>query len=89
MNYVAALQITPTYQGRIIGIPLPFEVGFDTLPSDSGFDEENFDLPSQSNGNYHIPKWFQLYPSTRYDISYDIARNMTFASWDISSEGQK
>lgn len=88
---VAALQIVPMYQGKATTIPLPFEVIFDTPSSNSAvttFDEENFHLPSSSN-LYHIPEWFQLYPGTRYDISYDIMGNMTFASWDISSKGWK
>ena len=89
---VAALQIVPPYQNTHY-IPMPFEVVFDTLPSNSAvatFDEENFDLPGSSDSDsYHIPKWFQLYPSTRYDISYDVAGNMTFASWDTSSNHPK
>lgn len=87
---VAALQILPVSQdGDIL---LPFEVVFDTPFSSHAntipFDVTNFNLP-RGDDFYHIPKWFQLYPDTRYDISYDIRGNMTFVSWNISSEGQK
>lgn len=85
---VAALGIVPPYQNTY-SIPMPFEVVFDTL-SLATFDEENFHLPGSSDSDsYHIPKWFQLYPDTRYDISYDIMGNMTFASWDISNRRPK
>lgn len=86
---VAALGIVPPYQNTY-SIPMPFEVVFDTL-SLATFDEENnFHLPGSSDSDsYHIPKWFQLYPDTRYDISYDIRGNMTFASWDISNRRPK
>lgn len=89
---IAALGIVSLYSYTRF-IPMPFEVVFDTLSSNSAvatFDEENFHLPGSSdNDSYHIPEWFQLYPGTRYDISYDIMGNMTFASWDISQKSYR